>query len=220
MKTTILQHVNKVQKYMNNLDINNMIIPTVIQHTAGGDRAFDIYSRLLKNRSIFLTGVINNFVANNIIAQLLFLHDENPDKDIKLFINSPGGSVSAGLAIFDTINYITPMVATYCVGEASSMGAFLLASGEKGKRYAFPNATIMIHQPLAGFSGQASDITIHANEVNRIKKKLNNILSNKTGKTIKNIEKDTDRDNFMSADEALQYGLIDKIITKVERNGY
>lgn len=205
---------------MNNLDINNMIIPTVIQHTAGGDRAFDIYSRLLKNRSIFLTGVINNFVANNIIAQLLFLHDENPDKDIKLFINSPGGSVSAGLAIFDTINYITPMVATYCVGEASSMGAFLLASGEKGKRYAFPNATIMIHQPLAGFSGQASDITIHANEVNRIKKKLNNILSNKTGKTIKNIEKDTDRDNFMSADEALQYGLIDKIITKVERNGY
>ena len=205
---------------MNNLDINNMFIPTVIQHTAGGDRAFDIYSRLLKNRSIFLTGVINNFVANNIIAQLLFLHDENPDKDIKLFINSPGGSVSAGLAIFDTINYITPKVATYCVVEASSMGAFLLASGEKGKRYAFPNATIMIHQPLAGFSGQASDITIHANEVNRIKKKLNTILSNKTGKTIKNIEKDTDRDNFMSADEALQYGLIDKIITKVERNGY
>ncbi len=205
---------------MNNLDINNMIIPTVIQHTAGGDRAFDIYSRLLKNRSIFLTGVINNFVANNIIAQLLFLHDENPDKDIKLFINSPGGSVSAGLAIFDTINYITPKVATYCVGEASSMGAFLLASGENGKRYAFPNATIMIHQPLAGFSGQASDITIQANEVNRIKKKLNTILSNKTGKTIKNIEKDTDRDNFMSADEALQYGLIDKIITKVERNGY
>lgn len=205
---------------MNELEVSNFIIPQVIQHTTNGDRSFDIYSRLLKNRSIFLTGPIDDYLANNIIAQLMFLNDENPDKEIKLFINSPGGSVSAGLAIYDVMNFILPKVSTYCMGDASSMGAFLLAAGAKGKRYAFPNSSVMIHQPLGGFRGQASDIAIHAKEIIRTKEHLNKILSVKTGKDLATIEKDTDRDNFMTAEEALQYGIIDKIVTKIERNGF
>lgn len=207
-------------KNMNELEIKNMIVPTVIQQTTNGERAFDIYSRLLKERRIFLVGVIDDYMANNIIAQLLFLNNENPDKDIQLYINSPGGSVTAGMAIYDVMNYILPKVSTICFGEAASMGAFLLAAGAKGKRLALPNSTIMIHQPLGGFRGQASDIAIHAKEVLRIKKSLNTILSEKTGKPYSIIESDTDRDNFMTADEAKEYGIIDNVISKMVRAGY
>ena len=193
---------------------NNILIPTVIEKTNLGERAYDIYSRLLKDRIIFLGTAINDSVANTIIAQLLFLESENPSKDITLYIHSPGGHVTAGLAIYDTIQHIKPDVSTVCVGMAASMGAVLLAGGTKGKRFALPNAEVMIHQPLGGIEGQASDIYIHAQHILKTKERLNNILAKQTGQPLKTIEKDTDRDNFMTAEEALKYGLIDKIITK------
>ncbi|MND12156.1 ATP-dependent Clp protease proteolytic subunit precursor [compost metagenome] len=190
------------------------LVPMVVEQTARGERSYDIYSRLLKERVIFLTGQVNDDMANLIVAQLLFLESESPDKDISIYINSPGGSVSAGLAIYDTMQFIKPKVSTICMGMAASMGAFLLSGGEKGLRFALPNAKIMIHQPLGGFSGQASDIQIHANEILKTKAKLNRLLADHTGQDVDKIEIDTDRDNYMSAEDALKYGLIDQIITK------
>lgn len=191
------------------------LIPTVIEKTHYGERAYDIYSRLLQDRIIFLGTAVDDSVANVIIAQLLFLENQAPDKDIKLYINSPGGSVTAGLAIYDTMQHIKPDVSTICVGMAASMGATLLAGGTKGKRFALPNSEVMIHQVMGGMEGQASDIKIHAERILVIKNQLNKILAHHTGKDIKIIEKDTDRDNFMSAEEAKKYGLIDKVITKM-----
>ena len=191
-----------------------MLIPMVVDQTANGERSYDIYSRLLEDRIIFLSGEINDQVANSVVAQLIYLEGKNPDKDIFLYINSPGGSVSAGLAIYDTMNYIKCDVSTTCVGLAASMGAFLLSSGAKGKRFALPNAEIMIHQPLGGVQGQASDIEIQAKQIQKIKAKINKIISENTGKAIEQVEKDTDRDHYMSADEALEYGLIDKVYVK------
>lgn len=191
-----------------------MYIPYVIEKTSKGERSYDIYSRLLKDRIIMLSGEINDEVAASIVAQLLFLEAADPQKDIYLYINSPGGVVTSGFSIYDTMNYIKPDVCTICIGQAASMGAFLLSSGAKGKRFALPNARIMIHQPLGGARGQATDIQIQAEEILRLKKLLNEILSKNTGKTVKTIEKDTDRDNFMSSKEALEYGLIDKVIEK------
>lgn len=188
-----------------------MLIPMVVDQSAAGERSFDIYSRLLEDRIIFLTGEIDDNTANIVIAQLIYLEGKNPDKDIFFYINSPGGSVSAGMAIYDTMKYIKCDVSTICIGLAASMGAFLLSSGTKGKRFALPNSEIMIHQPLGGAQGQASDIEIQAKHIKNIKNKLNQILSENTGKTVKEIEKDTDRDNFMSAEEAKKYGLIDEI---------
>ena len=193
-----------------------MLIPTVIEKTGRGERAYDIYSRLLKDRIIMLHGEVNDQSASLIVAQLLFLEAEDPEKDIYFYINSPGGVVTSGMAIFDTMNYIRPDVATICIGQAASMGAFLLSSGEKGKRYALPHARIMIHQPLGGAQGQATDIEIHAKEILRMKKELNKILAENTGQSIRKIEKDTERDFFMSAEEALKYGLIDKVLKKRE----
>lgn len=193
---------------------NSILIPTVIEKTNLGERAYDIYSRLLKDRIIFLGTAINDAVANTVIAQLLFLENENPSKDITLYIHSPGGHVTAGLAIYDTMQLIKPDVSVVCVGLAASMGAVLLAGGAKGKRFALPNAEVMIHQPLGGTEGQASDIFIHATHIIKTKDRLNHILAKHTGQPIKTIEKDTDRDNFMSADEAVKYGLVDKVITK------
>ena len=190
-----------------------MLIPMVVDQTSNGERSYDIYSRLLEDRIIFLTGEINDAVANIVVAQLIYLEGKNPDKDIFLYINSPGGSVSAGLAIFDTINYIKCDVSTCCIGLAASMGAFLLASGTKGKRFALPNSEIMIHQPLGGAQGQASDIEIQAKHIQKIKQKINTILSERTSQPLEKIEKDTDRDFYMSPNEALEYGLIDKIFT-------
>ncbi len=192
----------------------SILIPTVIEKTHQGERAYDIYSRLLKDRVIFLGSGINDAVANTIIAQLLFLESEDPKKDITLYIHSPGGHVTAGLAIYDTIQHIQPDVSTVCIGMAASMGAVLLAGGTKGKRFALPNAEVMIHQPLGGTEGQASDIFIHATHIIKTKDRLNHILAEHTGQPLKTIEKDTDRDNFMSADEALKYGLIDKVVKK------
>ena len=192
----------------------NVLIPMVVEQTNRGERSFDIYSRLLEDRIIFLSGEITDDTANLVIAQLIFLEAKDPTKDIMMYINSPGGSVSAGLAIFDTMNYIKCDVCTLCVGMAASMGAFLLSSGAKGKRYCLPNSEVMIHQPLGGYSGQASDIQIHADHIIRTKKKLNRILAENTGKTVEELEKDTDRDNFMSAKEALAYGLIDKVFDR------
>ncbi len=189
-------------------------IPMVIERSSRGERAYDIYSRLLKERIVFLVGPIDDNMANVIVAQLLFLESENPEKDINLYINSPGGSVTSGLAIYDTMNFINPDISTLCIGQSASMGALLLSSGASKKRFALPNAKIMIHQPLGGFSGQASDIDIHAQEILKVRDKLNTILKNNTKQKIRRIEKDTDRDNFMSADEALAYGLIDKIMDK------
>lgn len=186
----------------------------VIEQTARGERSFDIYSRLLKERVIFLTGEVEDNMANLIVAQLLFLESENPDKDINIYINSPGGSVTAGMAIYDTMQFIKPDVRTLCIGQACSMGAFLLAGGTAGKRAALPNARVMIHQPLGGFRGQASDILIHANEILKIKNTLNERLAFHTGQPIDVIERDTDRDNFMSAEEARAYGLVDTVVTK------
>ena len=188
-----------------------MLIPMVVDQKGAGERSYDIYSRLLEDRIIFLNGEIDDSSANLVIAQLIYLEAEDPDKDIAMYINSPGGSVSAGMAIYDTMQYIKCDVSTICVGLAASMGAFLLSSGTKGKRFALPNAEIMIHQPLGGASGQASDIQIQAQHIQKIKVKLNKILSENTGKELKEIEKDTDRDNYMSADEAKKYGLIDQI---------
>jgi len=191
-----------------------MLIPTVIEKTGRGERAYDIYSRLLKDRIIMLHGEVNDQSASLIVSQLLFLEAEDPEKDIYLYINSPGGVVTAGMSIYDTMNYIKPDVVTICMGQAASMGAFLLSSGEKGKRFALPHARIMIHQPLGGAQGQATDIEIHAKEILRMKKELNEILAKNTGKTLKKIQADTERDNFMSAAEAVEYGLIDKVLTK------
>jgi ATP-dependent Clp protease, protease subunit len=189
------------------------LIPMVIEQSGRGERAYDIYSRLLKERVIFLVGPIHDGMANLIVAQLLFLESENPDKDIHLYINSPGGSVSAGMAIYDTMQFIKPDVSTLCTGLAASMGAFLLAAGAKGKRFILPNSRVMIHQPSGGFSGQASDIEIHAKEVLFLKKRLNEMMALHTGQPIDVIERDTDRDNFMGAEDAVKYGLIDKVLT-------
>ena len=190
------------------------LIPYVVEQTNRGERSYDIYSRLLKDRIIFLGGEINDDVANTVVAQMLFLEMEDPDADICLYINSPGGSVTAGMAIYDTMNYIKPDVSTICVGLAASMGAFLLSAGKKGKRFALPNSEIMIHQPLGGAKGQASDVKIHAEFLLKTRDKLNKILSENTGKPLDIIEKDTDRDNFMTAEEAMQYGLIDKVMER------
>ncbi len=189
------------------------LVPMVIEQTARGERSFDIYSRLLKDRVIFLTGQVEDHMADLIVAQLLFLESDDPDKDIYLYINSPGGVLTAGMAIYDTMQYIKPDVCTLCMGQACSMGSFLLAGGAKGKRYALPNARIMIHQPLGGFQGQATDIMIHAHETQRIKDTLNGLLSKHTGRPLEEIVKDTERDNFMSAQEAKEYGLVDNVIT-------
>jgi len=188
------------------------MVPVVIEQSGRGERAYDIYSRLLKERVIFLVGPVNDHTANLVVAQLLFLESENPDKDISLYINSPGGSVSAGLAIYDTMQFIKPDVSTLCTGLAASMGAFLLAAGTKGKRFSLPNSRIMIHQPLGGASGQASDIEIQAREILYLRERLNSILAEKTGQNIEQISRDTDRDNFMSAEQAVDYGMIDKVL--------
>lgn len=187
-------------------------IPMVIEQSGRGERAYDIYSRLLKERVVFLVGPVNEMSANLVVAQLLFLESENPDKDIYLYINSPGGSVTAGMAIYDTMQFIKPDVSTLCIGQAASMGALLLTAGAPGKRYSLPNSRMMIHQPLGGFQGQASDIEIHAREILYLRHKLNEILAKHTGQTVKAIEKDTDRDNFMSAEQSVKYGLVDKVL--------
>ena len=189
------------------------LVPMVVEQSGRGERAYDIYSRLLKERVVFLVGPVNDVTANLIVAQLLFLESENPDKDVYFYINSPGGSVSAGLAIYDTMQYIKPSVSTLCIGQAASMGSFLLAAGEKGKRFCLPNSRIMIHQPLGGFQGQASDIEIHAREILSIRARLNEMLSLHTGQPIERIERDTDRDNFMGATDAVEYGIVDKVLT-------
>ena len=197
------------------MEINNLNqIPMVVEQSARGERAYDIYSRLLKERIIFLVGPVEDYMANVIVAQMLFLESENPEKDIHLYINSPGGSVSAGLAIYDTMQFIKPDVSTLCIGQAASMGALLLTAGAKDKRFALPNARMMIHQPLGGFSGQASDIDIHAKEILTVRDNLNEILKLHTGRSLKVIQKDTDRDNFMSAADSADYGLIDKVLDK------
>jgi len=188
------------------------LIPMVIEQSGRGERAYDIYSRLLKERVVFLVGPVTEVTANLIVAQLLFLESENPDKDVSFYINSPGGSVSAGLAIYDTIQFIKPQVSTLCIGQAASMGALLLAAGTKGKRYCLPNSRVMIHQPMGGFQGQASDIEIHAREILYLRGRLNEILARHTGQDIKAIERDTDRDNFLSAEQSVTYGLVDKVL--------
>jgi ATP-dependent Clp protease protease subunit len=192
--------------------VNSNLVPIVVEQTSRGERSFDIFSRLLKDRVIFLVGPIDDYVANLVVAQLLFLESENPDKDISLYINSPGGVVTSGLAIYDTMQFIKPDVSTMCMGQAASMGAFLLAGGAAGKRTCLPNARVMIHQPLGGVQGQASDIAIHAEETLKIRSQLNRLLSHHTGQPEEVIAKDTDRDNFMSAERALQYGIVDKIL--------
>jgi len=189
------------------------LVPMVIEQSGRGERAYDIYSRLLKERVVFLVGVVNEMTANLIVAQLLFLESENPDKDISFYINSPGGSVSAGLAIYDTMQFIKPDVSTLCVGQAASMGSFLLAAGAKGKRFCLPNSRIMIHQPMGGFQGQASDIEIHAKEILYLRARLNEMLAQHTGQSVETIAHDTDRDNFMSAEEAVKYGLVDNVLS-------
>ena len=190
------------------------LIPMVIETSGRGERAYDIYSRLLKERVVFLVGPVNDITANLVVAQMLFLESENPDKDIHLYINSPGGSVTAGLAIYDTMQFIKPDVSTLCIGQAASMGAFLLAAGAKGKRFCLPSSRMMIHQPMGGFQGQASDIEIHAKELLFLKQRLNEMLARHTGQPIDRIERDTDRDNFLSADAAAEYGLVDKVLNK------
>jgi len=196
------------------MDIKNTVVPYVIEQTGKGERSYDIYSRLLEDRIIFLTGEINDAVADTVVAQLIYLEGKDPNKDICLYINSPGGSVTAGLAIYDTMNYIKCDVSTICIGLAASMGAFLLSSGTKGKRYALPNSEIMIHQPLGGAQGQASDIKIQADHIMKTKHRLNKILSENSGKPYEQVEKDTDRDNYLSAEDAKEYGLIDQIFVK------
>ena len=192
--------------------INSGLVPMVVEQTPRGERAFDIYSRLLKERIIFLSGPIDDYISNLVVAQLLFLESENPEKDISIYINSPGGVISSGLAIYDTMQFIAPEVSTLCIGQAASMGSLLLAGGEKGKRFALTNSRIMIHQPLGGFQGQASDFEIHAKEMLLVKQKVNEILAKHTGKTLKKVELDTDRDNFLNAKEAKTYGIIDEIL--------
>ncbi len=197
--------------------IFNQLVPMVVEQTPRGERAFDIYSRLLKERVIFITGPIEDYMANLIVAQLLFLEAENPDKDINIYINSPGGSITSGMSIYDTMTYIKPDISTLCIGQAASMGAILLAGGTSGKRFALPNSRIMIHQPLGGYQGQASDFEIHAKEILSMKKKLNEILAFHTGNEVDQLEKDTERDNFMNGEEAKEYGLIDKVISEREK---
>jgi ATP-dependent Clp protease protease subunit len=192
------------------------MVPMVIEQSGRGERAYDIYSRLLKERVVFLVGPVNEVTANLIVAQLLFLESENPDKDIFFYINSPGGSVSAGLAIYDTMQFIKPDVSTLCVGQAASMGALLLAAGAKGKRFALPNSRVMIHQPSGGFSGQASDVEIHAREILFLRQRLNEIMARHSGQTVEGVAKDSDRDNFLSSEDAVKYGLVDKVLTKRE----
>jgi ATP-dependent Clp protease protease subunit len=200
--------------------INSGLVPMVVEQTPRGERAFDIYSRLLKERIIFLSGPIDDYISNLVVAQLLFLESENPEKDISIYINSPGGVISSGLAIYDTMQFVAPEVSTLCIGQAASMGSLLLAGGEKGKRFALTNSRIMIHQPLGGFQGQASDFEIHAKEMLLVKKKVNEILALHTGKTLKKVEQDTDRDNFLNAKEAKSYGIIDEILeTRPNTNG-
>ncbi len=200
------------------MDVQNLgMVPMVIEQSGRGERAYDIYSRLLRERVIFLVGPVNESSANLIVAQLLFLESDNPDKDIFFYINSPGGSVSAGLAIYDTMQFIKPDVSTLCVGQAASMGALLLCAGEKGKRHCLPNSRVMIHQPMGGFQGQASDIEIHAREILYLREKLNQIMAQHTGKSVETVGRDTDRDNFLSAEEAVEYGLIDKVLTAREK---
>lgn len=200
---------------MNQFEPKNLgLVPMVVEQSARGERAYDIYSRLLKERVIFCVGPVEDNMANLIVAQLLFLESENPDKDIHLYINSPGGSVTAGLAIYDTMQFIRPNVTTMCIGQAASMGALLLAGGAKGKRYALPHSRIMIHQPLGGFQGQATDIEIHAKEILLIREKLNNILALHTGQDLETISRDTDRDNFMSSERSVAYGLIDEVLDR------
>ena len=200
--------------------INSGLVPMVVEQTPRGERAFDIYSRLLKERIIFLSGPIDDYISNLVVAQLLFLESENPEKDISIYINSPGGVISSGLAIYDTMQFISPEVSTLCIGQAASMGSLLLAGGEKGKRFALTNSRIMIHQPLGGFQGQASDFEIHAKEMLLVKQKVNQILSKHTGKTLKKVEQDTDRDNFLNASEAKSYGIIDEILeNRPTKNG-
>lgn len=194
--------------------MENYLVPYVVEQTSRGERSYDIYSRLLNDRIIFLADEVNDATANLVVAQLLYLDSIDSEKDINLYINSPGGSITAGMAIYDTMNFVKSDVSTICIGMAASMGAFLLTAGAKGKRFALPNSEIMIHQPLGGFQGQATDIKIHADRIIKMKQKLNGILSEATGQTLETIEKDTERDNFMSAEEALKYGLIDKIITR------
>jgi ATP-dependent Clp protease, protease subunit len=189
------------------------LVPMVVEQSSRGERAYDIYSRLLKERVVFLVGQVEDYMANLVVAQLLFLESENPEKDIHLYINSPGGSVSAGMAIYDTMQFIKPDVGTLCVGQAASMGALLLAGGAKGKRFCLPHSRMMIHQPLGGYQGQATDIDIHAKEILRVRERLNTILANHCGQPIENVQRDTERDNFMSAEEALKYGLVDAVLT-------
>ncbi len=189
------------------------LVPMVVEQSARGERAYDIYSRLLKERVIFIVGPIEDYSANLIVAQLLFLESENPEKDINIYINSPGGSVTAGMAIYDTMQFVKPDVSTMCIGQAASMGALLLSAGAAGKRYCLPNSRVMIHQPLGGFQGQASDIDIHAKEILKLKDKLNRILQHHTGQDLETIERDTDRDKFMSADDAREYGLVDEVLS-------
>jgi ATP-dependent Clp protease protease subunit len=194
-------------------DPTNALVPMVVEQTAKGERSYDIYSRLLKENVIFLVGQVEDHMANLIVAQLLFLEAENPEKDIFLYINSPGGSVTAGMAIYDTMNFIKPNVSTVCIGQAASMGAFLLSAGEKGKRYCLPNSRVMIHQPLGGFQGQASDFEIHAKEILSIKEKMNRLMAQHTGQEYEKVAQDTDRDNFLSATDAVDYGLVDAVLS-------
>ena len=188
------------------------LVPMVIEQSGRGERAYDIYSRLLKERVVFLVGPVTEMTANLIVAQFLFLESDNPEKDISFYVNSPGGSVSAGLAIYDTMQFIKPDVSTLCIGQAASMGAFLLAAGSKGKRFALPNSRVMIHQPMGGFQGQASDVEIHAREILYLRARLNDLMAKHTGQKVANIERDTDRDNFLSAEESVKYGLVDKVL--------
>ena len=207
-----------MRNILDNQITNSTLVPMVVEQSSRGERAYDIYSRLLKERVIFLVGPVEDYSANLIVAQLLFLESENPDKDIYLYINSPGGSVTAGMAIYDTMKFIKPDVSTLCVGQAASMGAFLLSAGTKGKRHALPNSRVMIHQPLGGYQGQASDIAIHAKEILKIKDTLNTLLAEHTGQPIDTVAADSDRDNFMSSQEAVNYGLIDSVITRRDLN--
>jgi ATP-dependent Clp protease protease subunit len=200
-------------------DINSALVPMVVEQTSRGERSYDIYSRLLKENVIFLVGQVEDHMANLIVAQMLFLEAENPEKDIFLYINSPGGSVTAGMSIYDTMNFIKPDVSTVCMGQAASMGSFLLSSGAKGKRYCLPNARVMIHQPLYGFQGQASDFEIHAKELLSIKERMNRIMAENTGQDYEKVAKDTDRDNFLSAHDAVDYGLVDSVLTSREDVG-
>ena len=190
------------------------LIPMVVETSGRGERAYDIYSRLLKERVVFLVGEVEDYSANLIVAQMLFLESENPDKDIHFYINSPGGSVTAGMAIYDTMQFIKPHISTLCIGQAASMGSFLLAAGEKGKRFCLPNSRVMIHQPMGGFRGQASDVESHAREILYLKQRLNQMLAQHTGQSVETIERDTDRDNFLSAEDAVKYGLVDQVLTK------